>query len=74
MAMAMSPGKKLLKWRTKDGRTQAACGEAVGASQATWSEWEQEKKLPGIGFAFAIEDLTGGYIKAREWADAERAA
>ncbi len=64
----MHPGKRLHDWRAKDGRTQGACAIAVGCSQAVFSEWESERKTPGIRFAFAIEKLTKGAIKARDWA------
>lgn len=72
--MAMGPGKKLQAWRLKKGLTQHAAASLIGANQATWSEWESEKKSPRVEHAFEIQRVTRGAVKAQEWARASTPA
>lgn len=45
--------------------THTAHGRAV--SQGGWASWETGAKKPDLYFAFALESLTKGAIKARHW-------
>lgn len=67
IAMAMTPGKKLLAWRKKKGLTQQSAAALIGANQATWCEWEADRKLPRVEHAFGIQRVTRGAVKAHEW-------
>ena len=68
--MAMTPGQKLAKWRSTRKLSQQAAGKQLvpPVTQAAWSEWEADKAEPTLESAFAIETLTKGSVKARDWA------
>jgi transcriptional regulator with XRE-family HTH domain len=59
---------RLRKWRASEGLSQMDAARLILASQNAWSAWEQAKKAPDVHHAFAIERLTRGRVKARDWA------
>lgn len=66
-------GAKLRKWREESGVSQAAAAKEIGASQGAWAAWELGMKAPGVGFAFAIEEMCrasgkGEPVMASDWA------
>lgn len=67
-AILGSAGTKLREWRDAQGLTQAAAADKIQTGQGTWHAWEDGTKAPELRFALALEDLTGGAVKAFEWA------
>lgn len=61
-------GARLRKWRDDEGISQAAAAEKIRASQGAWAAWERGDKGPDLHFAFELEKLTGGEVRAEDWA------
>lgn len=70
----MTIGTALKTWRNGLDITQAEAALRANVSQATWCDWEGDKKLPSSDKAFDLEDLTGGAVTARDCAEALRAS
>lgn len=72
--MAMTNGQRLLAWRTEHQLSQAAAAALLKppSTQAAWSDWEADKKEPTLDSAFALEELTKGSVKAKQWATKRR--
>jgi DNA-binding XRE family transcriptional regulator len=62
----------LEEWRKKMGLTQWACAAKVGVSQASWSDWEADKKRPNIESAVAIDAVTLGEVPVSLWVKRRR--
>lgn len=73
--MNKTVGGRLRAWRErqKPALSQERAAELVGAPQRTWADWELGGKTPEIDYAEAIERLTGGKIRMRDWARGRRA-
>ena len=69
-----SPGESLREWRKGQGLTQTDAAKLIGVNQATWCEYEQDKKVPSAPVLFGIEKVTRGVVPARNWANAGRSA
>jgi transcriptional regulator with XRE-family HTH domain len=71
MVVAMDAPTKasglLRAWRTDKGHSQDEAAELIGATQGAWWSWEQGKKRPELEFMLAIEKLTRGRVKVRDW-------
>ncbi len=69
-------GERLKAWRDSLEINQAEAARRSSVSQATWSDWEGDKKLPSADKAFELERATDGAITARMCAaaSAERRA
>ena len=57
--------KKLGRWMTKNGKTQAEMGEELGVCQETVSRWVSGHALPKLKRAVDLEKKTG--IKPKDW-------
>lgn len=66
------PSSKLLKWRTALDQPQHVVARAAGIPQGRYSVIERGLVRPSLDQAFQIQELTGGLIEAREWADARK--
>jgi len=63
-------GDRLKAWRDSVEINQAEAARRSKVSQATWSDWEGDKKLPSADKAFELESATNGAITARMCAEA----
>jgi DNA-binding XRE family transcriptional regulator len=69
----MTQAALLIAWRRERNLSQDAAAERMGVAQATWAQWETERKEPELGSAVAIQALTGGRVRANRWPSAVRA-
>lgn len=63
----MTNAERLASWRKKKGWSQDKVAKEIGAKQGTWAPWESGAKMPGLANALAIEKLTRGAVKAKDW-------
>lgn len=64
----LDAGTRLKKWRDDNGVSQAVAAARIQSTQGAWTSWERGVRAPDLIFAFAIEKLTGGVVKAESWA------
>lgn len=65
-----TPGEMLKAWREScgpDGLSQKECADSVDVTQATWSDWERDRKLPQIAQGLSIAKLTKGKVPITVW-------
>jgi hypothetical protein len=64
------PQSALFQWRTDLHLSQIDAGKMLRppVSQAAWAAWETGAKPPSLHNAFELERVTGGKIRASEWA------
>lgn len=64
-------GDRLKAWRALQipKTTIAVASKAFRVSHATWIDWENGTRTPSLEHALAIEERTGGTIRADEWGD-----
>lgn len=55
------------EWRKREGLTQAEAAARVGFSQASWSDWENDRKVPRVEQALQLDDRTGGEVPVAAW-------
>lgn len=65
--MAPDNSTRLYEWRWAQQLTQAEAAERLGTVQGVWSPWERGSKIPGLDNALALEELTGGEVRASDW-------
>ena len=63
----MSVGRKLTKWRKRAKLSQGDAAGRIGATQASWCEWETDRKRPNAHQRDAIAVLTSGKVPADAW-------
>ena len=61
-------GARLRKWRDDQGISQSSAADRIRASQGAWAAWERGDKGPDLHFAFELEKLTDGAVRAEDWA------
>lgn len=61
-------GARLRKWREDHGLKQTAAAALILSTQGAWTAWERGERAPDLHFAFALEKLTDGAVKAEDWA------
>jgi DNA-binding XRE family transcriptional regulator len=63
--------KRLQKWRQRIIReTQRAAAERIGIDHAKYNSFERGRARPCLDVAVRIEEVTGGYVRANQWAQA----
>ncbi len=65
-------GARLRRWRDDEGISQAIAADRIRASQGAWAAWERGDKGPDLHFAFELEKLTRGVVRAEDWAFARK--
>lgn len=67
----MTVGERLRAWREAEGLSQVVAAEMADVRQATWSDWENDRKKPQIEQAVAIQRITKGVIGVELWGESE---
>lgn len=59
LRIMMTVATLLKTWRESEKLTQAEASKRAGVSQATWCDWEGNKKLPRLDKIVDLVELTG---------------
>lgn len=69
------PGPDRLRaWRERADLTQQEVADMIKSDLASYNAFENGRERPGLDLAVAISHVTGGYVDAAHWADAEKLA
>jgi transcriptional regulator with XRE-family HTH domain len=59
--------KRLAEYRRRNDLQQRKIAAALDIDQALVSQMECGHRLPDLSVAMAIEGITAGYVKAKDW-------
>ena len=66
--LPMTAGERLFIWRLRNNMSIITMAKKVGYSRETFSDMEHGRVDPAPEYRSRIEEITGGRIKAPEWA------
>jgi len=57
----------LREWRERAGLSQAAVGELCGVKQTVVSDWENDRKCPGLEAGTRLAAVSEGEVPVESW-------
>jgi DNA-binding XRE family transcriptional regulator len=72
--MQSESARRLEKWLVDSDTTQTELAKKLGTTRQAVSSWCVGRVMPGLFYALAIEELTGGAVELEQWLSSERQA